>query len=82
MTALIALVLAAWISRHIAKPIQQLSLDVQRFSSGDLAHRTAISTTGEVARLASDFNHMAATLQKSTDQLRASEIRRPARDQT
>lgn len=75
MTALIALVLAAWISRHIAKPIQQLSLDVQRFSSGDLAHRTAISTTGEVARLASDFNHMAATLQKSTDQLRASEIR-------
>ena len=75
MTVLIALVLAAWISRHIAKPIQQLSLDVQRFSSGDLAHRTSISTTGEVARLALDFNHMAATLQKSTDQLRASEIR-------
>ena len=39
MTVLIALGLAAWISRYIAKPIQQLSLDVQRFSSGDLAHR-------------------------------------------
>ena len=75
MTALIALVLAAWISRHIAKPIQQLSLDVRRFASGDLAHRTAVGGAGEVARLASDFNHMAATLQKNTDQLHASEQR-------
>ncbi len=75
MTTLIALGLAAWISRHIAKPFQQLSLDVQRFAAGDLAHRTSISTTGEVARLAADFNHMAATLQKSTDELRASQAR-------
>ena len=75
LTALVALGLAALISRLIAKPIQQLSADVRRFSDGDLAHRTSISTTGEVARLAQDFNQMAATLQQSTDELRASELR-------
>ena len=75
LTALVALGLAALISRLIAKPIQQLSADVRRFSHGDLAHRTSISTTGDVARLAKDFNQMAATLQQSTDELRASEQR-------
>ncbi len=75
LTGLAALALAAWISRRIAAPIQQLSADVRRFSRGDLSHRTTVKTTGEVARLASDFNQMAATLQQSTDKLRESEAR-------
>ncbi len=75
LTGLAALALAAWISRRIAAPIQQLSADVRRFSQGDLSHRTAIKTRGEVARLASDFNQMAETLQQSTNELRESEAR-------
>ena len=75
LTGLAALALAAWISQRIAAPIQQLGADVRRFSRGDLSHRTTIKTTGEVARLASDFNQMAATLQQSTEELRESEAR-------
>jgi diguanylate cyclase (GGDEF)-like protein/PAS domain S-box-containing protein len=75
LTGLAALVLATWISRRIANPIRQLSEDVRRFARGDLAHRTSINATGEVARLARDFNQMAETLQTNTDELRASEMR-------
>ena len=75
LTAFAALALTAWISRYIAKPIQQLSTDVRRFAHGDLAHRTSVTTTGEVGRLANDFNQMAASLQTNTDELMASEMR-------
>lgn len=74
-TALLALALAAWVSRRIAAPIQQLSADVRRFADGDLAHRTAVKADGEVSGLAAIFNDMAANLERSTAKLRESEIR-------
>lgn len=75
LTGLAALALAMWISRHIAKPIQQLSADVRRLAQGDSTHRTTVKSSGEVGRLANDFNQMAIALQTNTDELRASEMR-------
>ncbi len=75
LTALLAVGLAAWISRWIATPIQQLSADVRRFAGGDLAHRTAVNPGGEVGGLAADFNNMAASLERMTAGLRESEAR-------
>ncbi|MEO6023311.1 MAG: diguanylate cyclase [Burkholderiales bacterium] len=75
MTALLAIGLAAFISRRIAKPIESLGADVRRLATGDLAHRTAVRARGEVGRLASDFNLMASNLQRNTKELLESESR-------
>ena len=75
MTALLALGLAAWISRRIAQPIESLGADVRRLATGDLAHRTTVTATGEVGRLASDFNLMASNLQRNTSALIDSQTR-------
>ena len=74
-TVLLALGLGTAISRRIAEPIRQLSADVRRFASGDLAHRTAVKTSSEVGGLAEVFNNMAANLEHNTAQLRESEAR-------
>lgn len=64
----IALVLSLWLSRRIARPLQEMSEAAQALAQGRFEERVAVPPAGsageEVARLAVSFNHMAEQLGK------------------
>jgi len=55
--------LAIPIARIVTRPLGQLRKDMRRFASGDLAHRTQVSSRDEVGEAARDFNEMADSIQ-------------------
>jgi sigma-B regulation protein RsbU (phosphoserine phosphatase) len=55
------------ISSQVAKPIEQLVGDVFTISLGNLHHRTRVRGGGEVHRLASQINKMAAALEEGQE---------------
>ena len=65
--SLIALMIAlglAWaLSSRMIRPLRQLSQDASELASGDMSHRTAVRSKGEVGALADAFNTMAASLE-------------------
>ncbi|MDI1465014.1 HAMP domain-containing sensor histidine kinase [Catellatospora sp. KI3] len=71
------------LSRHVLRPIRELTLAARRFGQGALDQRVAVAGGGELARLAQDFNNMADSLQRSEEQQRrmiadvAHELRTP-----
>ncbi|MBV1851577.1 sensor histidine kinase [Catellatospora tritici] len=71
------------LSRHVLRPIRELTLAARRFGQGALDQRVAVTGGGELAQLALDFNHMADSLQRSEEQQRrmiadvAHELRTP-----
>lgn len=75
LAALIALVVALWWARRIARPIERLRGDLERWSSGDLAHRSRVASSNEIGALAQHFNDVTQSLQRSTAELRESEQR-------
>lgn len=75
LAALIGLVAALWWARRIAKPIELLRGDLERWSRGDLEHRSAVTSSNEIGALAQHFNRVTQSLQQSTAELRASEKR-------
>ena len=55
----------AWIfAGRIVRPLRQLSKDARVFASGDLRHRSTISTRDELGQLAHTLNEMAAAIEK------------------
>jgi diguanylate cyclase (GGDEF)-like protein/PAS domain S-box-containing protein len=73
--ALVGLAAALWWARRIARPIERLRGDLERWSSGDLAHRSGVSSSNEIGALAQHFNRVTQSLQQNTAELRASEKR-------
>lgn len=63
------------ISHFIAVPIKSLSRAVNRVSAGNYGEKIAVRGSLELVELASDFNHMAGTIQTKIDDLNE-EIRR------
>lgn len=55
--------LAIPLARIVTKPLSELSGDMKRFASGDLAHRTKVESRDEVGDVAKDFNEMAESIQ-------------------
>lgn len=47
----------------VSSPLQRLREDMKQFASGDLEHRTDVSSKDEVGDLATDFNVMAESIQ-------------------
>jgi two-component system cell cycle sensor histidine kinase/response regulator CckA len=72
---ILALIAAALISERIVHPIQTLTTDAAAIASGDLSHRSRVSTGGELGVLARQFNTMAETLESQTRTLRDNEER-------
>jgi diguanylate cyclase (GGDEF)-like protein/PAS domain S-box-containing protein len=55
----------AWmLSGRIIRPLRQLERDATILASGELSHRTSISTAGEFGKLAEAFNRMASSLER------------------
>ncbi|MGI9024292.1 MAG: diguanylate cyclase domain-containing protein [Burkholderiaceae bacterium] len=62
--------LAGRIASSTIRPLLRLAADTNRLGAGDLGHRSAVVTGGEIATLAEDFNCMATTLERSQRQVR------------
>ena len=52
------LVMAAFISGVVTKPVAELSAGIERMSKGDYQHRVHVPGRGEMAQLAAAFNQM------------------------
>jgi len=66
---------ALYLGNRIVDPIQELTRDARTIAAGDEAHRTRVSTGGEIGELAGSFNAMAGRIADRNDALRESEQR-------
>ena len=67
------LLVAAWASRRITRPLQQLTNHAGAVARGNLGVRTEVHTGDELEQLARTFNQMTADLQESQRRLAAAE---------
>lgn len=58
----ITLVVSAFFSRRISKPIKEMTVAAKKIASGDFSHRVSCDTDGELEILASSFNQMTVAL--------------------
>lgn len=69
----VSLFLSHWLSRYIARPLQELSLGTERVAAGDLSHQVLVKAPAELGILVSAFNKMTAQLLQGRDDLRRAE---------
>ena len=58
----LTLLVAAWVSQRIAKPVREMTLVARRIASGDFTQRVRCGAEGELGLLASSFNQMTVAL--------------------
>lgn len=61
---LLTLVVSAWLSQRIAKPIREMTIVARKIASGDFSQRVGIDVAGEMSVLASSFNQMSVALEE------------------
>lgn len=75
VAAVLAAVMGLLVSSGLTRPVQRLTLTVNRISQGDLSARTQLAPTeqpnDEIGQLAGQFDQMAARLQTSFGELAA-----------
>ena len=59
-----ALLIVAWLSRRIVRPLQAMEQSARAMAQGDYGHRVAVSGSDEVARLGSSLNSLAGDLDR------------------
>jgi len=59
----LALLVAGRVAAWTVSPLRQLARDAERLGEGDLGHRSLVSTGGEIAAVAANFNRMAEALE-------------------
>lgn len=69
LALLLAILLSIGLSRRILKPVEALTAAARQMESGDLNQRVPIKSNDEIGELASAFNAMATSLER-TEQLR------------
>ena len=67
----LALFLAAVLSYHLLRPVEEITLAAEELAKGDLTQRVPERGQDELARLAGTFNYMADSLQQAEDSRRA-----------
>lgn len=73
LTSLMALpLLALYLTRYVTGPILTLHKGARAIEEGDLSHRITVKTGDEIEALANGFNEMAASVQKTNEELTAS----------
>lgn len=65
----VLMMVVTFISKHITKPLGQLTLVAEALSDGDLDVRASVTANDEVGELSKGFNLMADTLQKKIKEL-------------
>jgi two-component system phosphate regulon sensor histidine kinase PhoR len=71
LTAILAILLAAWIAARTTRPIRELTQAAVRLANGDLHGRIIPTTPDEVGRLTQAFNGMAVHLRAQIEALEA-----------
>lgn len=69
ISVVIAVFVAALISRAITDPIRRLAYTMARVETGDLGIRCDVKSANEVGRLSENFNHMISKMQALMEQL-------------
>ncbi|WP_372440358.1 ATP-binding protein [Prauserella cavernicola] len=69
----LAIVLALFAAGGVLRPVRELGGTARRLADGDLDARLRVRGSDELAELSATFNHMAAELQDSVDELRRME---------
>lgn len=64
-----AVLVSTYLARRISQPISDIAHGVETFASGDLSARVSVRDRGEVGRLATRFNIMADSIQRSQEHL-------------
>lgn len=59
---MLTLLVAAWLSQRISKPVKEMTLVARRIASGDFSQRVSCDAEGELGILSSSFNQMTASL--------------------
>lgn len=65
ITLIVALLVAVLLARSIARPITQLTQATEAIAKGQYDHRVETKSGGEIGRLATSFNSMAAQVQQA-----------------
>ena len=73
---LIALLLGAFFTWRLVRPLRSIAHQVERIGTGDYEARVPEDREDEIGRLATSINHMASAVQKSIDTLKATDILR------
>ena len=72
-----ALVLGALVTWRLVRPLQRITVEVERIEAGDYEARVPATSDDEFGRLGAAVNRMAAAVQESVESLRATdELRR------
>lgn len=59
---MLTLLVAAWFSQRIAKPVKEMTLVARKIASGDFTQRVSRDAEGELGLLAASFNQMTVAL--------------------
>jgi len=73
VTALVAVVISAFVARRISRPVDEIKRGVERFAMDDLGYRLPVHDLREIGGLASVINRMAERLE---DRIRTVETQR------
>ena len=65
LAVLLSALAAAWLARHLRRPIAELAQAVGRLARGQLDARAVVDRHDELGALARDFNHMAQLLEQA-----------------
>ncbi|WP_263262275.1 ATP-binding protein [Pseudomonas sp. RIT-PI-S] len=65
VSLLLAMLIALWISRTLLDPVKRVAAATHRLAAGDYRSRVAVTAQDEVGQLATDFNHLAHTLERN-----------------
>lgn len=61
---ILTLLVAAWFSQRIAKPVREMTMVARRIASGDFTQRVSCDAEGELGILAASFNQMTVALEE------------------
>ncbi len=67
----VSVLIAAWMSTLVNKPLKNLSIGVQEFGKGNLKYRLTASGFAEINQLVDAYNHMASQLSELYESLEA-----------
>ncbi len=70
LSAVLLLLLAAYLRRHVLRPVHRVAVAATRLADGHLDARVPSGGRGEIARLGGAFNTMAASLSQRERELR------------
>lgn len=67
MASILGLLLAAWLTRNLVRPVRELLMGTRAVEHGDLDIHIQVSSADEIALLADSFNHMVGELRQKAE---------------